>query len=79
MKDNTDDQAPGIYRMSNKGVEPEATPTGTAGGTGQEYARNSMVAAFGDVGFALKVGEIGISDYDTTKSPFGYHIIKRIK
>ena len=67
----TDDSPPGIYGMSNIGVEPAAD--------GSEYPRQGMVAAFGDVGFALKVGEIGISDYDTTTSPFGWHIIKRIK
>jgi parvulin-like peptidyl-prolyl isomerase len=38
-----------------------------------------MVPAFGNVGFALKVGEIGIADYDPHTSPFGWHIIKRLK
>lgn len=65
----TDDSAPGVYGMSNLGV------TATAG----EYPRNRMVGAFGDVGFTLKVGEIGIADFDQKTSPYGYHIIKRIK
>ena len=69
VKDNTDDQAPGIYSMSNNGV----TPLSQA-----EYPRNQMVPAFGNVGFTLKVGEIGIADYDPQTSPFGYHIIKRV-
>ena len=69
VKQYTDDQAPGIYSMSNIGATP---------GTG-EYPREGMVAAFGNVGFTLKVGEIGIADYDPTTSPFGYHIIKRVK
>ncbi|MFV1959491.1 MAG: peptidylprolyl isomerase [Planctomycetota bacterium] len=43
------------------------------------YPRKEMVPAFGDVGFALKVGEIGIADYDPKTSPFGFHIIKRVK
>jgi parvulin-like peptidyl-prolyl isomerase len=69
VTENTDDQAPGIYSMSNNGVTPLSQ---------EEYPRNQMVPAFGNVGFALKIGEIGISDYDATSSPFGYHIIKRI-
>jgi len=44
-----------------------------------EYARDSMVPAFGNVGFTLQVGQIGIADYDQTASPFGYHIIKRLQ
>lgn len=45
-----------------------------------EYNRRApdgMVPAFGDVGWRLEVGEIGMSDYDETDSPFGYHIILR--
>jgi parvulin-like peptidyl-prolyl isomerase len=38
-----------------------------------------MVPAFGNVGFALNVGEIGIADFDPQTSPFGWHIIKRLK
>jgi hypothetical protein len=66
---NTDDSAPGIYGMSNLGVQ-------QAQG---EYPRERMVPAFGNVGFKLNVGEIGIADYDPKNSPFGYHIIKRVK
>jgi len=41
--------------------------------------RDEMAPAFGDVGFALKVGEVGMAPYDKTKSPFGIHIIKRLQ
>jgi len=41
--------------------------------------RAAMVKGFGDVGFRLKVGEIGVSPWDATASPFGWHIIKRLK
>jgi len=68
VKQYTDDSFPGTYGMANLGVQ-------AAGG---EAPRNRMVRAFGDVGFKLKPGEIGIADYDTTTSPYGYHIIKRI-
>ena len=66
---HTDDRPPGIYGMSNTGVAPAAG----------EYARGSMVPAFGNVGFTLKVGEIGIADYDPRTSPYGYHVIKRVE
>lgn len=41
--------------------------------------RKGMVQAFGDVGWRLKVGEIGLAPFDAKKSPFGWHLIKRIK
>jgi hypothetical protein len=41
--------------------------------------RAGMVKGFGDVGFRLKVGEIGVSTWDAAASPFGWHIIKRLK
>lgn len=69
VKEYTNDSAPGIYGMSNTGVSP-----GTA-----ETARNRMVPGFGDASFALKVGEIGMSPYDPKASPFGWHIVKRLK
>ena len=69
VKQYTDDSAPGIYSMANNGVAPAAG----------EYARNRMVAAFGDAGFPLKVGEFGMASYDKDKSPFGWHIVKRLK
>ncbi len=65
----TDDAPPGIYSLSNTGVPP---------GPG-EYPREGMVPAFGNVGFSLKVGQIGIAVYDPATSPYGWHIIKRLK
>ena len=67
VRENTDDRPPGIYKMSNHGVP--APPGG--------YARGGMVAAFGDVGFPLEVGGIGMAAHDPTKSRYGWHIIKR--
>jgi parvulin-like peptidyl-prolyl isomerase len=65
----TDDSPPGIYGMCEKGLQPAAG----------EYPRDGMVAAFGNVGFNISPGNIGIADYDPAASPFGYHIIKRLK
>lgn len=69
VKQYTDDSEPGIYGMSNKGVAPGPN----------EFPRDNMVPAFGDVGFALKAGEYGLANFDKAKSPFGFHIIKRLK
>jgi hypothetical protein len=44
-----------------------------------EFARAEMVKGFGDVGFSLKVGEIGCAPYDPARSQFGWHIIKRLE
>jgi hypothetical protein len=68
-KEFTEDRGFQPYTMTNEGVEPEGT----------EMRRGGMVKGFGDVGFRLEVGQIGIAEYDSTTSPYGYHIIKRIK
>ena len=70
VKQYTDDSHPGIYGMANAGVA-----TSMPG----EYGRTQMVGAFGNVGFKLAVGAVGIADFDPKTSPFGWHIIKRIK
>lgn len=69
VKQYTDDSPPGIYGMSGIGLTP---------GPG-EYRRDGMVPAFGNVGFAISPGNIGMADYDPQTSPFGWHIIKRLK
>lgn len=69
VKEFTDDSPPGIYAMANHGV---AAPAGT-------FERSGMVPAFGDTGFPLEVGEVGLAAYDPTTSPYGWHIVKRIE
>ncbi len=71
VKEYTDDQHPGIYRMSNVGIPPDAAS--------QEFSRERMVRAFGDVSFSLEVNEIGMANYDPSASKYGWHIIKRLK
>jgi len=68
---HTDDAAPGIYGLANRGV--------TAAGPPTEYGRDQMVPAFGNVGFKLKLNEIGVADYDARNSPYGFHVIKRVE
>ena len=41
--------------------------------------RDTYAKSFGDVGFRLQVGEIGVAPYHHVKSPFGWHVIKRIE
>lgn len=71
VKEHTDDAWPGIYAMANRGVAAAGPPT--------EYGRDQMVPAFGNVGFTLEVGGVGIADYDPKTSPFGWHVIKRVQ
>jgi hypothetical protein len=42
------------------------------------YPRAGMVRAFGDVSFSLEPGQIGMTEYHATYSPYGWHIIKRL-
>lgn len=69
MKEFSDDPGEGVYGMANFRVSPK----------GNDYERKGMVPAFGDVGFKLPVGTVGMSVYDLQKSPFGWHIIKRLE
>ena len=41
--------------------------------------REKMVPAFGNIGFGLEPGEVGIATYDEATSPFGYHVIRRLE
>jgi hypothetical protein len=65
----TDDAFPGIYRMCNTGLSPLSA---------DEYRRDGMVPAFGNIGFALDVDGIDMAPFDSEASPYGWHIIKRL-
>jgi foldase protein PrsA len=69
MKRYSDDTGPGEYGMANHNATPGP----------KEAPRKGMVPAFGNVGFQLEVGEIGLAVHDAAASPFGWHIIKRVK
>lgn len=69
----TDDSWPGTYRIANAGFENDMEQRDPI------YARDGLVPAFGDTGFPLEVGEYGLAEFDEKKSPFGWHLIKRIK
>ena len=72
----TEDPGKGPYTMTNRGIPAERAFPGQPP---REYDRETMAKAFGDVGFSLEVGQIGVTDYEPATSPFGYHIIKRVK
>ncbi|MEO6462201.1 MAG: peptidylprolyl isomerase [Candidatus Eisenbacteria bacterium] len=65
----TDDAWPGIYLLANTGITPAQG----------EYPRSGMVKGFSDVAFSLSPGNVAVADYDAKLSPFGWHIIKRVK
>ncbi len=71
VKEFTDDAYPGIYKMANFGIPADMSQ--------KVYPRDKMVRAFGDVGFPLKVGEIGLAQYNPQLSKYGWHIIKRVE
>ncbi len=68
VKEYTQDSAPGIYSMSTLRERP-----------GGSMPRSGMVKGFGDVSYRLAVGEVAMTEYDPVTSPFGYHVIKRLK
>ena len=66
VKKYTNDSYPGQYDMY-------------IGKSGQGRPRSGMVPAFGNVGWRLKVGEVGVAPFDSVASPYGWHIVKRVK
>ena len=61
----------GPYWMANEGVAPRRKLA--------EQPRKNAAKGFGDTGFGLKIGAIGIAEYHPVTCPFGFHIIKRVK
>ncbi|NUQ35085.1 MAG: peptidylprolyl isomerase [Planctomycetaceae bacterium] len=74
-----------IYKRLNAGEDFETlrkqytNDTGPKTYTMTSQSRKGMVAAFGDTGWRLKVNETGVAGYDNKKSPYGFHIIKRLE
>ena len=69
MGKHSDDSGGGTYTMVAAGVP----------ATDGASSRDGMVPAFGDVGWRLEVGQIGVAPHDVAKSKFGWHVVKRIK
>lgn len=71
VRQYTDDQHPGIYRLCNFGVTPAPD--------GKEYPRERMVKGFGDTCFSLEIGAAGLAVYHPQDCKYGWHIIKRLQ
>ena len=71
MKEFSNDPGGGTYTLVNNGV--------TADQAGGEFDRSGMVPAFGDVGFRISLNEVAVAEHDERTSPFGWHVIKRVK
>ena len=69
VKEHTDDSYPGIYRLTNRDAPRQAGAR----------TRGQMATGFGDVAFRLAIGEVGMAPYHGAKSPYGWHIIKRLE
>ena len=70
VKEYTDDNYPGVYKMSNFDAEPNVDQ--------KEVPRSKMIKEFGDVSFKLSVNEIGMAEFSPERSKYGWHIIKRL-
>jgi len=70
VKEYTDDNYPGVYKMANFNTEPDRDQG--------EASRSQMVKDFGDVSFGLSVDEIRMAVFSPERSKYGWHIIKRI-
>jgi parvulin-like peptidyl-prolyl isomerase len=71
VKEYSDDAYPGVYKMANFDVSYDEVKG--------VFSRSRMVKSFGDVGFSLDVGDVGLAEYDPVDSKYGWHIIKRIE
>jgi hypothetical protein len=65
--DAVEGDPPGVYEMIAKDADLPGT------------RRGGMAPAFGDAGWRLEVGEVGVILYDRARSWYGYHIIKRLE
>lgn len=59
----------GTLEIANYGVTPGPT----------ERERRGLARGFGDTSFRLAPGEIAVVEYEPTTSPFGWHVIKRLR
>jgi len=71
VKKHSSDASPGTYNLANFNVDVDDD--------NDESERGNRVQSFGDVAFSLEVGEIGLAEYHSLKSRFGWHIIKRLE
>lgn len=64
---------PGAFGIANYEVKSEGNEASRLG------LSLRMGTAFGDMAFRLKVGEIGMVEYDSRTNPLGWFVVKRLK
>jgi len=66
----SDDRAgDGSYSIANWGVPTESG----------EVERRKLVRGFSAMAFTLPAGEIAVVPYESNTSPFGWHVVKRVR
>jgi len=60
----------GVYRIANYNAPLEKQG---------EVERASLVKGFGDLAFRLEVGAVDVVPYDAKRSPFGFHVVRRLQ
>ena len=81
-KDEANAQAKKVYAEAISGADFDALMKQSddpGGGNYDQTRLPNFVQGFKDVAYRLRVGEIGVAPYDPTKTPHGWHIIKRVK
>ena len=68
VKAHSDDSPDGVYTMVQSGGRRPTT-----------WNRHEMVPAFGDAGWRLQPGELGVVAFDPVASPFGWHLVQRLE
>lgn len=68
-EEHSDDTGPGVYTMSGDG----------SGDGRLVIPRQGMVPAFGNTGWRLEVGQVGVAAFHQRNSPYGWHIVKRLE
>ncbi|MHC4931626.1 MAG: peptidylprolyl isomerase [Planctomycetota bacterium] len=67
-------EANGPYILCNRGVPHRLRRDGIP-----ELPYDKTSINLRNLAFTLEVNEVGISDYDPKKAPWGWHVVKRIK
>ncbi len=65
-----DRSAAGVIAIANFGAS-TTTP--------EEIERVGLVRGFGDLAFGMEPNEIALVHYDPIRSPYGYHVVKRLR
>jgi hypothetical protein len=68
MRRFSDDAGTGTYGLVRDGIAP----------LGDLLPRRAFVPGFGDAAFGLAAGEIALVPHDAERSPYGWHVLRRV-